>query len=477
MPLGMDSLLRGIKQLGSGLKFTIDKELCSTPVYTAYKGRYKEFKVTVFKYKGEFAELAAEGYPLLKHITHKVLSKVHTGQRTGGSFYLVTERVVPLSEEDRRNKEFYGLILRKVAQCNAKIQNEHSIRICTLNSSRVEGTEVYFTEEGCPVVAGVLPRFTQSPADAPAQTEDIDRLDELVERYEKLSKAEQQMTCDLIKECRNVLPQTYAQYIACMLVKSMGLEGGDPEQKIQNAKAVLLLKTKTPSVCLLFTVKYPQVRIHALKHLQNKKAYATSEVVSTVFEELCVGLVCTDEQVRKETIHTLPYLVGQMTGKQKAKVLTSVSALIKKGKGREKEEASTFVLKEHTEFLEAPDILYTCMGWMVYSTDPQVKKNGLYLVEKLKDLINVRTLVLEVIPLVSTQSVFIEVAEQALALLCTLSERARKNMAQLKASDTWKVPVLGEISKPPPLQIDSKTVHRIKEQKEKEKSCWEDQEW
>jgi len=495
----MDTLLRGLKQMSTGLKFTVDKELSSTGAYTSYKGRYKDSKATVFKYKKEHLAKALESLPLIKSVTDSALAKILTYQQSGGHLYIVTERVYPKEKEEGEKREFIEFVKRKIKACNGKIESENRIRVSSLGSEEVESAEIYFTEAGNPVAAGVVAKFVQEAPAAGGSEEFVDwgrgrgdvqgakaseentkadmieKLDGMVSRYKELSKNEQDIVKDLIRRLFQALPQRYSQYCSTALMENVEKE--DVDRKKESARTVLLLQTKTPGVAHLFGVKDPQVRVVALKHMQEKKKTVDAALMKMIFEEFVSGMVCTDEEARRESIEAVRCLAPVMDAKQKSKVLAALTALTKKGKEKEKEECAKLILEEHAEFLEVPEVLYSCMVCLVQSTEVCVKKNGLYLVEKLKQLVEIKALVQEVIPLISVQCMFSEVAEQAAALLCALAERVKSESAQLKAPETWKVPVIGGIGKAPAIKIDQKTIKTIRDKKEKEKSCWDDKEW
>ncbi|OAG31445.1 hypothetical protein NEDG_01972 [Nematocida displodere] len=501
----MDSLLRGIKQMGTGLKFTVDKELCSTSAYAAHKGRYKEFKVTIFKYKGEHATKAAEGFPLLKNIGDPIVAKLCSSQKSGGTFYMVTERVFPLEKgEAQKYPQFMQFVRDRVKSYNRKMEKEHSVRIASVGSEEVENSEIYFTEAGKPVVAGTMPVFVThaksgkagkgGKADeweewgsdeeaGPGSAASIEKLDRAVDTYatslNTVNNTPSMQIHPLVQECRNGLPPRYSRYICSLVVGYIRSTTDSTEKKIQMAKTVLMLKLDLEPLVEIFSISEPAVRVFALKTLQTTKN-TTKELIDLIFNEINGGLLCTDELVRAETMVALPPILYMLSVKNKNKVLSSLGALVKKGKDKERETSAALILKEHLEFLEVPETLYNCMGCMIQSSDVSVKRNGLQLANRLKDSLEMRPLVLELIPLVSHQSVFSEVADQAVELLCSLSERAKRDVELLKAADTWKVPGLGIITKTPPIKPDTKTVKKLKERKErkeKERNGWDDQEW
>lgn len=471
----MDTIIRGLKQMSTGLCFTVDREIATTPVYTAYKGRYKDKKVTVLKYKNKYAEAAVEAFPLMKHITNPILAKVYTSQRSGSSFYIILERVQIMNNNSKYSL-FFRFIRRKIDICNRKMQNEHSIKIVSLDADKIEECDIYATEEGRPVVCGALPRFTQDPVDISEEEDEICKLDEEIEKYAALSKAEQMNAHDLLRSCAQYLPPQYSLYIAKTLIQYISSEKEELERKMMSARAALLLNTDVAPVSLLFEVKSLPVRSLCLKTLRETKGI-TKELVNLVFPAIDEGILISDEAVKIETIETVPFLIKFLAPKQKEKILSKLGAVIKKGRVREKEKATDLILNEHIELLDVSSTLYSCMGCMVQSTDVIVKKKGLLLVEKLKEIIEIRMLVQEVIPLVSVQCAHAETAEQAVALLCTLSEIARKEVDKLKASDKWKVPGISILTKPSPIKIDSKALQKEKKRREKEKSCWDNQEW
>ncbi|KAI5180047.1 hypothetical protein NEOKW01_0376 [Nematocida sp. AWRm80] len=488
-PWRMDSWIRGIKQIGTGLKFTMDKEICNTPVYTAYKGRYKNKKSTIFKYKGIYADKAAEAFPLLKHITHPILAEVLCSQKTTNTFYIVTERVEPLEQEE------YSLFVqsmdRRVEQCNLNLQNEHSIRVSSLNSNRVEKSELYFTLEGKPVVAGALPLFMENTSIPIPEPSALDKLYDILDRYNQCSKPEQMVAQDILKEYSEEIPRQYSMYIAKKLVEYIDTEGEEIDKKISTARALLHLQTEPPVVSLLFKVNNPQIRVLALHYLQEKSSYLTAEKIDGFFEDLYMGLFCNDEIVRRESISTIETLLGIFTKAQKEKAISGYGALVKKGRPKEKDQASALIVKNYLEFLECPQTLYSCCVCMMNSTEVPVKKNGILLIDKLKHIIEIRTLVVEVIPMVSMQSEHSEISEQALNLLCSLAERAKADVSQLKSADKWKVPGMGLLSRPLPLKPTQEMLQRQKQNQKKlqkpkqvekpqkqKKSAWEDtEEW
>ncbi|KAI5172393.1 hypothetical protein NEFER03_1496 [Nematocida sp. LUAm3] len=479
----MDSLLRGLKQIGTGLKFTMDKELFTSETYVAYKGRYKDKKATIFKYKGRYAESASEAFPLLKHITDPVLARVLTSQKTGNYFYLVTERVFPIGAASRFFMEF---IQRKINRCNEKIQQEHSIRICSLGEDKVMQMEIYYAEDGRPVISGVLPKFVQEIEEYPEKKETIDLLDEKIEKYPQMGRSEHISVYDLLKACAHDLPSEYSRYVAKYMVEYIKNDAEEVEKRIYACKSLLLLEMEVSSVSFLFEVNHPQIRMFSLKALQ-EKVDITQELIDGIFAEFSDGLLVSDLSVKEETMKTLPLLFGYLSGKQKEKILSGLGAIIKKGKGKEKESVSYLVLENYLEFGEIPSVLYACLGCMVNSGDVMVKKNGLLLVEKLRDSFEIKTLLLEVIPLISTQAIFSEVSEQSVALLCGLSDRARKDIGLLKSGDKWKVPGLPALSKVVPIKITQvpiaeKKKQKVKEEKKKEKkekkeTSWDNEEW
>lgn len=515
----MDAILNRIKQIGTGLNFTLDKELCATNTYVAYKGRYREHKVTIFRYKQEHANAAAEAFPLLKHITHPFLARIISSQRTASSFYLITERTLPIRGADNLNSDFVVFVQSKIRDCNRKIQNEHGIKICAVDGSGISRRDIYFTEEGRPVVAGVLPRFIKADetqeredliSDAPESQISItakkkrdpspktisdacidpdqglvsadspvvlllSRIDSYVGRYAELSRAEHEIVYDGLRKTAADLPEMYAAYISKQVLGYIEKQkySREKERKIFAARTLLLLNPGTHPVVLLFSVQDPEIRVLAFKILREisgpgAKREALPGILSSAFEDIHGSVLHSEAVVRMEVLDAIPGILSALTSKQKEKVLGVLSVVLKKGKGKEREKASALILSETLEFLEAPGTLYRCVETMLTSADTPVKRNGIYLLDEIKEALDIHTLVLEVVPLVSSQCICGETADASSKLLCELANRVRRDIQQLKTGEKWKVPGISILTRQPPIRPNPPLAERLREKRDAE---------
>ncbi|KAI5186862.1 hypothetical protein NEHOM01_1757 [Nematocida homosporus] len=529
----MDALLRGLKQMGTGLRFTIGQELLSTSLYIAYKGRYKEHKVTIFKYKGKWTEEASLAFPLLKNITDPMLPKVFISQLTSSAFFVVTERLESFSNSF---PIFQGFTRKCLADLNKRLGKAHGISIGL--SSGV--SDWYFTMAGRPVIAGTLPVFigkesNQMDVDRVDRVDRVDdvgvgsskassskassgkagsgkasgsgdggvgwetvesnervgeivALDEGLNYYRGYSVAEQGRIHDLIRVVADDLPPEYSTFVANVLLEY--IKGAEGEAGLAAARALLLLNPVVPGPAMLFAISTPGVRVIALRGLKEMP-----EAVSYVFSEFCDGFLLSDSNVRMETISAVPEIISGLNVKQREKVLVGLGALTKKGRSMERVAAADVVLDGFVEFLECATTLYGCLLCMMQSSEVGPKRTGIRLASRLLEMLDPRAMVMEVIPVVAAQCLVAEVAGDAAEVLVALATRTRREAGRIKAD--WRVPGIGVLGRAAPIKADPKLVAQQKKpgdkkagikttpkkkaekkaEKKSEKPGWDNHEW
>lgn len=136
------NILRSIKSIGSGLIFTIEKELLSNDIYTSYTGYYKNKECTIFKYKNNYSKIVEESYPLLKyvqdvlHITPEVLAY----QKYNSYFYIVTSKILPLATQEEivgktcKYKLFNEFVSTNISIINNTLIAKHSIVLSSVKN-------------------------------------------------------------------------------------------------------------------------------------------------------------------------------------------------------------------------------------------------------------------------------------------------------------------------------------------------------
>lgn len=137
----MDSIIRSIKKISTGLIFTMDKELISNAIYTSYSGMFKNKKCTIFKYKGSYSTIAEESYPLLKYVQDLlyIVPEILAHQKHNSSFYIITDRILPIAKQKEASnaKEyevFNEFMSTNISHINSTLLRKHSIILTSLNN-------------------------------------------------------------------------------------------------------------------------------------------------------------------------------------------------------------------------------------------------------------------------------------------------------------------------------------------------------
>lgn len=499
----MDTLIRGIKQMSTGLKFTVEKQISSHRPYVLSNGCYKEKEVSVLKFKGPYAPKIADSLPILKNLTDAALARHINSQSTGGSVYVLVERLLPLDQSlPAKYPEFFAFSLHKIKACVVRVQKEHNLELGSFDSDQISEGDLYLDANGLIVLAGFELKFIKDPRDK-SHTRAMDQLEKSVkhsgpieesifcklerdiDRYSAMTASEQALFQDLVKSNLKKIPEPYKQRLLGRFVEFLNANSKkenreeEREKKIRTVKAALGLKTDPgDTIATLFRILDTDVRLFLLKALRSTKGLAiTPAVVKSVFTEFHLGLVCNDDTLKLESIATTGHLVDLMDKKHRGKILATFQGMLKKGKGAEKDKISQVCLDKMDAFADTnAELFYPIVVDMVVDNDRNVKTRGIMILDSLYLFIDAKFTALQVIPLVAKQLLYEEVQEKCFVLLEKLLAHLRTQGKQLKAGSAWKVSgIKGILSGPSPA---IKVTRKAKpEPPKQEEDLWDEDEW
>lgn len=507
----METLLRGIKQMSTGLKFTLERQIDTQRPYSLYRGEYKDRPVSVIKFKGALSEKVREAVPIIKNLTLPGLPRYLLSQSAGSAVYLVTEPMSLLAEHVRRGEHaaFMVFCLFRIREMLARLLKEHNLEITSFGSGEIVEGDLYVGEEGLVVLGGFEVKFRDSGEQREGDVHrllagvekaftgqrgyrDIEEnlffvLEREVAGYEKASPTERTNFAQLLKDNTRQLPECYKARIAGHFVSALCRkcegEPGEPregrEEKERMAKIVFGLKHADPDpfVISLFKILDPDVRLFLLRALRAQKPFGkklSPELVKAVFPEFKLGLVCSDDLLKMETIATVGCISAAIPEKIKAEILAIFLLAVTKGKGKEREEISRLCLEKAEDFLEADvNAFYKISVECISSSEKALKENGVSILDKIYSYIDPRFLSTQVVSLVSSQLLYEEAQEKSFLLLDKILlhlKSSRKDLLKVG----WTTGIKGMLMKGQPSIKVSKSV---KKKAAEEEDAWEDAEW
>jgi hypothetical protein len=484
----MDSLIRGIKQISTGLKFTADKQMAEREAYRMSVGKYKDLHVSIFKFKGPYAERVSGAIPILKNLVDQSLPKYVMSQMSGPNFYLLTERVEPA--DLRKYPEFYRFVLELVGGLRERVLKEHNLEMASFGKSELGPEDLYFTEAGLVVAAGFELKFAST---AHGEKREFTSIFHSIERdlasYRDLGPEGQRVFLKNLEVFVGKSPDQYKRRILGGLLAFLG-EAHRPEERekvLRTTRAVLSMHFEQDFVIhSLFQLLNSDIRLFLLNEICSQKITISKEVMKGIFKEFHLGIVCNDEVLKMSSLRAALFLVDAMDRKSREKLLLSFGEITKKGKKPEREAVCHVAYEKREELLRTnPETFYKFIAELVNSSDNKMKGSGVELVDALFKYIDLKFIALQVLPLVSSQLVYEEVQDKAFLLLERIITHLRRDPKDLRVVSGWNLGIIGKkaviLSGKVPLQKPEKKAEAHKASgargEKRGADSWGEEEW